>query len=246
VLHVDETGLRVNGKNGWIHNAGNSEFTFNTFSPKRGIEGIEANGVLENFSGTVVHDCWKPYFKYDQCRHALCGAHLLRELNGVIENTGQHWATEIKALICEMKEFVDLGKRDEQKKLVGLSDSDIKQFYEKYDAILAKAELECPRAPNRKQSKARNLIERFVKYKTEITRFATDFNVPFDNNQAERDIRNVKGKMKVAGGFRTKKGAQTFARISSIIDSAKKQTKNITNIIKNIFKKQNLAKIATE
>ncbi|MDR1479193.1 MAG: transposase [Planctomycetaceae bacterium] len=187
VLHVDETGMRVDAQNNWLHNAGNSEFTYNTVSPKRGSEGTDANGVLRYFSGTAVHDCWKAYFKYENCLYALCGANLLRELNGIIENTGQHWAAAMKALICEMKELVDSYKKDGHEKLVGLPGSDLRQYYDKYDVILAGAELECPRAPNRKQSKARNLLERFIGYKTEITRFAADFDVPFDNNQAERD-----------------------------------------------------------
>jgi transposase len=80
-------------------------------------------------------------------------------------------------------------------------------------------------ALTRKQSKARNLLERFTNYKTEITRFATDFKVPFDNNQAERDSRNTKVKMKVSGGFRTSKGANAFARINSVLNSACKQQK---------------------
>ena len=243
VLHVDETGMRVEAQNYWLHNAGNDELTYNTVSPKRGSEGTDANGVLKDFGGTAVHDCWKPYFKYDHCLHALCGAHLLRELNGIIENTGQHWAAEMKALICEMKECVDEYKTGGHEKLIGLPDSVLNQFYERYDAILVAAKLECPRAPKRKQSKARNLLERFADYKTEITRFATDFRVPFDNNQAERDIRNTKVKMKVSGGFRTEKGASTFAKISSVIGSAKKQAKNLKNVIKNIFNKPNYSAI---
>jgi transposase len=143
----------------------------------------------------------------------------------------------MKALICEMKEAVDSHKKDEHQQFTELPDFYLRQFYERYEAILAKAEWECPRALTRKQSKARNLLERLVNYKTEITRFTNDFNVPFDNNQAERDIRNVKIKTKVSGGFRTEKDATAFARIGSVISSATKQAKNVTNVIKNLLTK---------
>jgi len=92
VLHFDETSTSVNTKLHWLHTSSSEEATYITVHPKRGQVGMDDNGVLSGFLGVAVHDCWQAYFKYDNCVHALCNAHLLRELLGVVENTGQVWA----------------------------------------------------------------------------------------------------------------------------------------------------------
>jgi transposase len=107
-------------------------------------------------------------------------------------------------------------------------------------------ESECPRTEERKQSKARSLLERFIRHKQEITRFSGDFDVPFDNNQAERDIRNAKVKMKVSGGFRSKKGADSFAKIGSVIGSAAKQGKALLDTVSKLFRKPGSDPLAAE
>ena len=84
-LHVDETSLRVEGKNNWIHILAAGTLTLKVLHAKRGIEAIEAIGVIPRYGGVLVHDCWAACFSYDQCAHSLCGAHLLRELACVIE-----------------------------------------------------------------------------------------------------------------------------------------------------------------
>jgi transposase len=122
----------------------------------------------------------------------------------------------------------------------------LKKFSEKYKEILEDGQLECPRGKERKQSKARNLLERFLSYEPEITRFAVDFDVPFDNNQAERDIRNAKVKMKVSGGFCSKRGADSFAAIGSVIGSAVKQGKALFDTISNLFVNPQSNPLATE
>jgi transposase len=209
ILHVDETGVRAEGKNHWLHTASNAEFTYNTVSRERGREGTDANGILKEFHGTAVHDSLRQYFGYTNCLHALCGAHLLRELTGVIENNGFQWAIQMKELLRDMKCAVDRYKGDEK---LELSRYYRKKFSERYREILEAGQSESPRAEGRKQSKARNLLERFMTYKSEITRFSEDFDVPFDNNQAERDIRNAKVKMKVSGSFRSEKGANSYEK----------------------------------
>jgi transposase len=236
ILHVDETGVRVEGSNYWLHTASNSEWTYNTVSPKRGKEGTDANGVLKDFHGIVVHDCLKQYFSYKNCLHALCGAHLLRELIGVIENDQLKWASQMKELLCEMKTEVERCKAEE---IWILPRETLEKFTERYKAILEAGRLESPKAEKRKQTKARNLLERLSTYQTEITRFAEDFAVPFDNNQAERDIRIAKVKMKVAGGFRSKKGAENFAKIDSVIGTAVKKGFSVIKTVKKLFMKKN-------
>jgi transposase len=243
ILHVDETGVRTEGKNYWLHTASNADFTYNTVSEKRGTEGTDANGVLKDFQGTAVHDSLRQYFGYDNCLHALCGAHLLRELTAVIENDGFDWALQMKELLEEMKSAVDRYKADEK---MELSRYYLKKFSEKYRDILELGQSECPRGDERKQTKARNLLERFFAYKPEITRFAADFDVPFDNNQAERDIRNAKVKMKVSGGFRSQDGADSFAKIGSVIGSATKQGKSLLDTISNLFLNPSANALATE
>jgi transposase len=243
ILNVDETGVRVEGKNYWLHTASNSIFTYNTVSHKRGIEGTNANGVLKDFQGIAVHDCLKQYWSYENCRHALCGAHLLRELIGIMENDGFQWAYQMKELLEEVKIVVDRYKTEKQAEL---SKYHLEEFFDKYHKILELGELECPVVETRKQSKARNLLDRFIAFEPEITRFVVDFNVPFDNNQAERDIRNAKVKMKVSGGFRSIGGAVAFAKIGSVIGSATKQSKSLLQTIKALFLTPNSNVFATE
>ena len=232
VLHNDETGIRVNGKRYWLHTASNREATYNTVSPKRGQEGIDGNGVLKGFSGTAVHDCWQSYFKYDNCDHALCNAHLLRELTAVTENTEQKWAGQMKELLLEMKRVTEQYKEAGKK---GLSGYYNRKFTEEYDRIAQLGESENPlREGSRNRSKSRCLLDRFIKYHAEICRFASDFRVPFDNNQAERDIRNAKVKQKVSGGFRTDGGVENFSKISSVIGTAVKQGMSAVQTVSGI------------
>ena len=128
----------------------------------------------------LVHDCWKPYFGFDKCEHALCCAHLLRELNALIEKD-QKWASEMKELLLEMKRVVD-SYRDGDK--TELSRYYHNKFEAQYDAVLLNAKNEIVPSSQRKKSKTENLLIRLEQYRVEITRFTNDFNVPFDNNQA--------------------------------------------------------------
>jgi transposase len=232
LLHKDETGMNLNGKNWWLHTSSTAELTYITAHPNRGNEGIDDNGELSDYAGVLVHDFWVSYFKYEKCLHAMCNAHLLRELTWVCENTSQTWAALMIDLLLEMKQVKEEYLESEK---LELSRYYVKKFADKYVEILALAETETPRNPeSRKQTKPRNLLERFINYKDEITRFAHDFNVPFDNNLAERDIRNAKVKQKVSGAFRSENGIKNFATASSIIGTAIKQGLSVFDTIKGI------------
>ena len=204
-----------------LHTASDGEATYNTIHPSRGQAGTDDNGVLKEFSGTVVHDCLKQYFSYENCVHAVCNAHLLRELQGVIENTGQTWASAMQETLREMKEVVDRYKENDKEELSAYYD---KKFSLEYERIIKLGEEENPIIEGeKKRTKSRCLLDRFIKYRAEVFRFSKDFSVPFDNNQAERDIRNVKVKQKVSGGFRSDEGAKDFGKISSVIGTSVKQ-----------------------
>jgi len=227
VLHADETGMRVDGKLHWIHSLSAAELTLYQAHPKRGGEAIEANGVIPAFKGVLVHDCWGPYFRYAG-EHALCGAHLLRELLGVCETEGHGWAHELSVLL-EM-----MSKTTAARDATPLSPELADWFERMYDDILArgKQELAPPeRAPGKrgraKQSKSANLHERLVTHRHAVLRFLRDPVVPFTNNLAERDIRMVKLRQKTSGCARTFLGAQTFARIRSYISTSLKQGQNL-------------------
>lgn len=232
ILHADETGMSVNGENWWLHNASTAELTYMTAHRKRGSEGIEAGGVLPGYVGVVVHDFWAPYFRYGDSTHAMCCAHLLRELNWVDENTSQKWAGEMRTLLCEMKIAKEERKQKGQNEIPSHC---AEQFAREYAEILMLGDFEAPYDyTGRKQTKARNLLERFIDHRDEITLFARNFDVPFTNNQAERDIRGAKVKQKVSGCFRSDDGIANFAAISSIVGTAVKQGLSVFGTLKNI------------
>jgi len=228
VAHFDETGTDVNGKTIWVHNSSTAELTYQTISTKRGQQGMEDNGVLSGFTGTAVHDCWAPYWKYPNVTHSVCNAHLLRELTSIEQYSPDHkWAPAFKALLRSMKKAKD---QEVAKGKTKLSEQCRLEFDAEYDRLMKIADEECPipsessekKKGRKKKGKERSLIERLKAFKASVCLFIDDFSVPFDNNQAERDVRNVKTKTKVSGCFRTENGAQNYLDVMSYISTGKK------------------------
>lgn len=224
--HFDETGIRVEGSLHWLHSASDRLLTFLSVERKRGKEGMDAAGVLPEFTGIAIHDCWQPYFKYEGMAHGLCGAHFLRELANAHENTGQQWASNMAELLLEMLESKEeLIRRGETR----FSETQWAFLSGTYDALVAEAIETNPIAEKPKgkrgrprRGKVRALADRLARYKGEVCLFATDFSVPFTNNQGERDLRMAKVKQKVAGSFRKLKGAKDFAAIMSYTSTCRK------------------------
>lgn len=243
VLHVDETGLRVKGKLHWLHSASTDKLTDYTVHSQRGKEAMTEAGILENFTGRMVHDHWKVYFTYEQSDHALCNSHHLRELNFIEKQYQQPWAADMAALLLEIKDEVEKTALETDH----LSPPQSELFTHRYDVIVnqglkdnpySAAKNEEGRAKKRgrpKQTPAYNLLTRLKDFKPETLAFMYDFRVPFDNNQAERDIRMVKVKQKVSGGFRTFQGAQRFGSIRGYISTARKNSVSIFDAIKSAF-----------
>ena len=225
LIHVDETGGRVAGRLHWLHVACSSLFTYLYRHAKRGGQALQdPKSVLPGYSGWVVHDCWASYFAGGQYRHALCGAHLLRELTALIEQ-GSHWPTQMHALLMNAYLATDQGTST-------LSGAALRATIDQYQTILQQANQEEPPPQPRgrgrpKQSKGRNLMDRLVRYQSAVLAFAQYEVVPFTNNLAERDIRPWKTKLKVSGCFRTTTGADCYARIRSFISTARKHHKSV-------------------
>ena len=226
VCHFDETSFRLHKTLYWLHSASDGKYTYFSVQERRGGPGVRQAGVMPYFTGTAIHDGWASYFKYEQSRHALCCVHFLRELNGIEENYGDKWAPKFRDLLRNMK-------RERDKLLLqGVSafpEDVLQRFKQKYDDLLDEGYREHPECPPQtkngqpKRSKPVRLLNRLRKFKAHICLFAEDFSVPFDNNQAERDIRFTKVKQKVSGCFRTKAGAVAFFDIMSYIATARKQ-----------------------
>lgn len=226
VAHFDETGLNVGGKLSWLHVASTASLTFYTAHQKRGREAMDAIGVLPEFRGRAVHDGLPSYWQYGQCAHALCNAHHLRELTFVEEQLAQPWAKDLKDVLLEIKQGVDEARGHG---LAEVSAEAKREFERRYDEILeAGLKANPPRAPTGKRGrpkrgKAGSLVDRLRAHKGATLAFMEDFAIPFDNNQAERDIRMTKVRQKISGCFRTTPGAARFCRIRGYISTLRKQ-----------------------
>ena len=237
LIHCDETGTRVDGNPWWVHNASDRDYTYLTINKKRGRIGMDEAGVLPHARGIIVHDCWGSYWQYPDVTHAICCAHLLRELNGVIENhPEQTWAPKFRRLLLDMKKSRDEAVQEHRDEL---SSQQLSKFDTEYDDIIKTAYEENPlpetsakKRGRKKKSKVLNLICRLDNYKASVCLFIKNLCVPFDNNQAERDLRMVKVKTKVSGCFRSEEGAQEYLTIMSYIGCANKHHINAFTAIR--------------
>ena len=222
VLHVDETSLRINKKNHWIHVYTYGDISLQFVHPKRGIEAVDDIDIIPRYGGIIVHDCWATYFHYKDVNHALCGGHILRELKYVEDQDAHFWATMMKEILQEAAEVVS-GRPHER---VLHADEYVK-FQKRYREVLNEALYELPPFPEKvdgkkgkvKHTDAQNLWLRLKKYESSVLMFARVKEVDFTNNRAERDIRGSKTKQKVSGGFRTLKYAEAYVRITSFVKS---------------------------
>jgi transposase len=232
VIHQDETGMRMNKQGWWVHVCSTDQLTHYAAHTSRGRTALDAIGIAAAFHGTSVHDGLKSYQGYT-FRSALCNVHHLRELTFLEEELKQSWAKKMKDLLLEMKTKVEQAKTQNQHELDLLMLADLLR---RYDEILIEGYRANPpppapkktehmkRKPGRaKQHPARNLLDRFSQRKPDVLRFLYDFAVPFDNNQAERDLRMIKVQQKVSGCLRTEEGIMMFCRIRSYLSTLRKQ-----------------------
>jgi transposase len=237
LLHADETGANIDGKSAWLHNLSNQSWTLITPHASRGAKAMEDIGVLPNYFGHLVHDHWKAYFRY-LCLHVLCNAHHLRELTHADEQ-GFTWAKKMLDFLVMLNNAVDAAG--------GALDPLVAANYRlEYRQIIADAEVECPAPPEpavkkrgrAKRSKARNLLERLRDFENETLRFMDVLEVPFTNNQGERDIRMFKVHEKISGCFRSMQGAEVFCLIRSYISTCQKQGVEIAVALDLLFNGQ--------
>jgi transposase len=239
VVHFDETGLRVGGKLRGLHSAGTSSLTYYDWHERRGKDGMSKAGVLSDFDGVAVHDGWASYFHYG-CRHALCNAHHLRELTALHEQDEQAWAASLRSLLVEIKKAVERAKERGEKKVSCLLVCRLEAQYKQLlsAGFAANPPPETPLLTKRgrvKQSKARNLLLRLEAGMEQTLAFLYDFAVPFDNNLAERDVRMMKVKQKVSGGFRSAGGADAFCKLRSYISTLRKQGRSVLPALEHVF-----------
>ena len=214
VVNVDESGLRVAGCLQWLHVASTAQLTFYGVHGSRGTDAMDALGVLPHCHHWLVHDHWKPYYKYDAL-HALCNQHLLRELKFLAEECQEVWARELSQFLLNWK--------NDPRCQAGLAEETFTGAHIRYKAILRQGRRAHPRRQpgqrRTRQGKAANLLDRLEDYDLCVLAFLVDPNVPFTNNQGEQDIRMMKVKQKISGCFWILRGAQIFARIRGYLST---------------------------
>ena len=236
VVHADETGLDVEGKGAWLHVASTSRLTHYGVHAKRGRVAMDELGVVGRVRGVMVHDDYASYQGYRLAQHASCNAHHLRELTGVVEaDAKQTWAEGLKTLLVTIKRHIAAAKATGATRIDGATQA---QFEAEYAALVTAGEALNPRVERQpgqrgrvKQSVARNLLERLWQRRDQVLAFMTDWRVPFDNNQAERDLRMMKVQQKISGTFRTAAGAHRFCRWRGYLSSLQKQGQRLLDAI---------------
>jgi len=251
IVHFDETGMRIEQSLHWLHSASNELYTFYFPHKRRGKIAMNAMDILPHFNGTAIHDSLPSYFAYT-CKHGLCNGHHLRELIFVNEELGQRWAKKMLDLLIEVK-----GKVDKAKAKGKTINKKLMLYYEKrYKRIIYEGKRENPVVPliacdqkkrgRKKKGKVLCLLDRLKTKFLQVFAFMYDILIPFDNNQAERDIRMGKLYQKISGCFRTMDGAICFFRIRSYISTLRKHKINVIISLKNIFEKGQFSELTTE
>lgn len=228
VKHLDETGFRITGKTQWLHGVSTRTTTWYRIAARR-----KELSQLSGMQGVVVHDHWKPYFELAGVRHSLCNAHHLRELEALSRLERESWATAMGRLLrvaCRSKHRYPEGIPPPlQARLTHLYCQIVARglkFHQQQPPLEQN-----PRGGRPKRRVGHNLLRRLQAYQADVLRFLNEVEVPFTNNQAEQDLRMMKLKQKISGGFRSLQGATDFACIRSVLSTARKRGLNLLKVL---------------
>jgi transposase len=218
VKHADETGVKVNGKLQWLHVLTTKQAGLYRVSEKRG-------DIFTNVKRTIIHDHFKSYLSLTEVEHGYCNAHHLRELEALRQG-GETWARAMQKLLRYISKICTKAICEKKQK----------RIFELFDKIVQRGlryhySLEPLTKTGIKKRDGHNLLLRFQKFTKDILRCVTNPQVPFTNNLAEQDIRMMKVKQKISGGFRSMVGADIFASIRSLIATARKQSLNLKKVL---------------
>ena len=228
VLNVDESPIKISGKQYYLHNISNGTHTLQYVTRHRSQDDIDEFGFLKKFKGIIVHDHYKMYYNYGT-DNAECNVHVLRYLNAVTQFTNHTWSKKLKELLLEMKE---LKEEYQSNGIDRISNNEYVDFRNRYLEILSNAKEERKKdiSKNSYKKEEINLINRLIKYCDNHLLFLRKFFVPFSNNRAESDLRGIKIKQKT-GKFRSEEGANIYALIKSCLSTYIKNNINIFNAI---------------
>lgn len=234
LVHVDETSLNVSGAKQWLHVACTDLLTAYHLHESRGRVAVNEFGVLPGFTGVVVHDALSVYDgeAYRSATHALCGAHLARELVAAADtHSDQAWPAAALDALFDLNQAAHAARDDGLKQI---PPEVLDPLLERWRHSILCGLSSHPRRPGRKQSKTRNLLERLRDRDEQALRFARDpALVPFSNNQAERDLRPVKTQIKISGCHRSESGARAWLRVRGYISTARKNGINVLDAIRD-------------
>lgn len=237
VVYVDETSDQVRTDTWWFHVVATELYTYLVASSTRGKAAPDEAGVLSDFSGVMVHDRLAMYFKYDKAAHAVCAAHLLRDLASVGARWDQGWAKDMADLLCEMNDAAHCARAAGKKRIARRSLAD---FLSRYDALVEQGLAANPAPPHRKRDyverESYNLVFALGELRAEATRFATDLRVGFTNNEAERSLRMAKLHKKISGCFQADASAKDFATIRSYLATARKHGMGGLDVLSRLFR----------
>lgn len=232
LVHVDETSLNVGGGKQWLHVACTRTLTAYHLHSSRGRAAVEQFGVLPGFTGTAVHDALSVYDGYPGATHALCGAHIARELVAAAEtHPDRDWPT---AALDALFGLNDAAHASRERGLRRIPAQTLDPLLDRWRHAILCGLSTHPRRDGRKQSTTRNLLERLRDRDQQVLRFARDpATVPFSNNQAERDLRPVKTQIKISGCHRSDTGARAWLRVRGYISTARKNRINVLDALRD-------------
>jgi transposase len=227
-LHVDESGVKINGKTNWLHVICTEDYTYYDVHTKRGMEAIETTNVLPKYTGNLVHDCFKSYHNLANVeQHGLCNAHLLRELKSMNQFYQLSFANKLRDLLLAMHKKVKAQIITHQLRL---------QYKAAFRKLIELMEQEALTLEHKKwRQDVQALANRLKEHGSKYLAFLDNQQIPFTNNQAERDIRMIKVKQKISGGFRSQHYAKHFVKIRGFISTMKKQGQNVLDTLSRII-----------
>lgn len=232
VVATDATTVTVSGIQNYIRNFSAESTVVYHAMQKKTIPALKKLGFLKKYAGILVHDHETALYHFGT-DHAECNVHLLHYLRKNTEDTGNGWSSEMISLLCGMNKA---RKRAVEQGETSFPSEVTRSYEQQYHSLISKGYEENKKTSHKyAKTDEKKLLNRMRKYSHNHLLFLHDFDVLFDNNLSERDLRKVKNRQKMSGGFRKESGHEMYCSILTIIETLKRRKMGILENIRKLF-----------